>query len=59
MLCFGYAVATLVPDAINFWSSTGSADEDRDEWLLYELAYPLNVVSAISLHDYRATFQLG
>ena len=49
--------ATLKPDI--FWSSTGSATPDADEWLVYRLREPISVVLSVVIEPYRALYQTG
>ena len=49
--------ATLKSDI--FWSSTGSATPDADEWLVYRLREPISVVLSVVIEPYRALYQTG
>jgi hypothetical protein len=49
---------TLVDDD-SFWSSLGSADPTTSEFLTFQLASPVTLISAIELNVYRCTYQRG
>jgi hypothetical protein len=42
-----------------YWSSSGSEDDNSDEFLLYRLAHPFCLVSSVSIRPFRAWFQPG
>eukprot|EP01116_Phalansterium_solitarium_P001109 TRINITY_DN10891_c0_g1_i2.p1 TRINITY_DN10891_c0_g1~~TRINITY_DN10891_c0_g1_i2.p1 ORF type:complete len:589 (-),score=265.30 TRINITY_DN10891_c0_g1_i2:226-1992(-) len=42
-----------------FWSSTGTADPDTDEFLVYRLRQAVSVVFSVTVKPYRAHYQQG
>lgn len=53
------AECTLAEDHGTFWSSTGSAEADADEWLLYRLGGAAAAVRFVQLRVFRALYQFG
>jgi len=42
-----------------FWSSTGNADPNTNEYLIFQLIQPISIVLSVMIIPFKATFQVG